>query len=49
MDEEMKKRINDAIAVLREECGKHKDCLSCPLERSSCGAAILPCDWEDID
>lgn len=45
----MKKKINDAIAVLREECSKYKDCVSCPLEHYGCGAAILPCDWKDID
>lgn len=31
MDEEKKKKLNDAIAVLREECKKHSSCDLCPI------------------
>ena len=31
MDEEKKKQLNDAIAVLREECKKHCSCDLCPI------------------
>ena len=48
MDEEKKKQINEAIAVLREECKKHEHCFSCPFERSGC-PYDMPCDWEDIE
>ena len=49
MDEDKKKQINDAIAILREECSKHRNCRYCPLWVRCCGPSIYPSDWKDIE
>ena len=48
MDEEKKKQINDAIAVLRDFClSEYHSCLECPLH-SNC-MVRLPRYWNDVD
>ena len=51
MDEEKKKQINDAIAVLRDMCNKHQ-CGRCPFSHN-CGKAehccAFPYHWENIE
>ena len=54
MDEEKKKQINEAIAVLRDMCFKHLSCKGCPMRGKNCnylevGEFDIPCNWQDID
>ena len=51
MDEEKKKQLNDAIAVLREECKKHCSCDLCPIGQKIDGKNFCtkPWAWKDID
>ena len=52
MDEEQKKQINKAIAVLRDICEEH-GCSNCPLFKVICHGSTYYCDfpinWLDID
>ena len=51
MDNAKKKKLNDAIAVLREECKKHCSCDLCPIGQKIDGKNFCtkPCAWKDID
>ena len=51
MDDAKKKQLNDAIAVLREECKKHCSCDLCPIGQKIDGENFCtnPCAWKDID
>lgn len=49
MDEEKKKKLNDAIKLLRDECKKHNQCWSCPLYFATRECDIKPVVWQDID
>ncbi len=51
MDEEKKKQLNDAIAVLREECKKHSSCDLCPIGQKIDGKNFCtkPWAWADIE
>ena len=50
MDEEKKKQLNDAMAVIRRFCLNRDDCAGCPF---GCGIAEYGCDfpynWEEIE
>lgn len=52
MDEENKKKLNDAIAVIRHLCITRKYCSGCPFSHN-CGIAgcgcDFPCNWEKIE
>ena len=52
MDEEKKKKLNDAIAVLRDMCNKHQ-CGRCPFYNMNCKGTGRFCDfpgaWQDIE
>ena len=50
MDANEKKKLNDAIAVLREECKKHRSCDLCPIGQKISGKYLctLPWAWKDI-
>lgn len=51
MDEEKKKQINEAIAVLRDICNKNR-CVDCPFYMVNClgdgGYSDFPGCWKDI-
>lgn len=49
MDEEKKKQINAAIKLLRDECKKHRECLSCPLYFATRECEIKPIVWQEIE
>lgn len=49
MDEEKKKKLNGAITLLRDECKKHKSCLTCPLYFATRECDIKPVVWQDIE
>lgn len=52
MDEEKKKQINNAIAVLRDMCIKHS-CSNCPFYPYNCEGPGYYCDfpsnWADVE
>ena len=51
MDEDKKKQINEAIAVIRSFCVNRDSCISCPLA-FNCGIEYdynFPCNWENIE
>ena len=52
MDEEKKKKLNDAITVLRDMCEGH-GCSNCPMFKLNCNGSSDFCDfpinWVDID
>lgn len=51
MDEEKKKQINEAIAVLRDMCNSYK-CGDCPFYNKNCNGdgyySDFPGCWEEI-
>lgn len=49
MDEEKKKKLNDSIKLLRDECKKHKSCLTCPLYFATRECEVKPVVWQDIE
>ena len=51
VDEEQKKKLNDAIAVLREECKKHSSCDLCPIGQKIDGKNFCtkPWAWQNIE
>ena len=52
MDEEKKKQLNDAIAVIRSFCLYRDSCTDCPFAYN-CDATEYGCaspwDWQDIE
>ena len=50
MDEE-KKKLNKAIAVIRDYCRDNReDCIGCPLAEYICEInSVPPHEWDDID
>ena len=52
MDEEKKKQLNDAIAVIRNLCIIRKYCSGCPFSHN-CGMAehncAFPYHWQNIE
>ena len=52
MNEEKKKKLNDAITVLRDMCEGH-GCSNCPMFKLNCYGSSDYCDfpinWVDID
>lgn len=53
MDEEKKKKLNDAIAVIRAFCMEQLSCDNCPLSYYDISEAVYYCDypnmWEEIE
>ena len=50
MDEEKKKQINNAIAVIRSFCLNRDDCTDCPFACGIAGCGCdFPCNWENIE
>ena len=51
MDANEKKKLNNAIAVLREECKKHSSCDFCPIGQQIDGKNFCtkPWAWADIE
>ena len=50
MDEEKKRELNKAIAVMRDYCKNITSCKDCELDNARiCGWATPPYTWPDID
>ena len=50
MDEEKKKQLNDAIAVIRSFCINYDYCIWCPFAQNCyVFGRNYPCNWKDID
>ena len=52
MDEEKKKKLNDAIAVIRAFCLNRDYCSGCPFKYNGGIADYgcdFPCNWHDIE
>ena len=49
MDEEKKKQINEAIAVIRSFCINYDYCTLCPFGLHCVFGRNYPCNWKDIE
>ena len=50
MDEEQqRKKLNNAIKVLRSFCKKQTVCESCPVNKSTEMCELIPQFWKDIE
>ena len=53
MDANEKKKLNEAIAVIRSFCIEHESCIDCPLSQYEIDEGGYYCDfpsnWEEID
>lgn len=53
MDDEMKKKLNQAIAVIRDYCDEKRNCDGCPLQDIFCDSDFdderPPYGWTDIE
>jgi hypothetical protein len=48
-DEQQKKKLNNAIKVLRSFCKKQTVCESCPVNKSTEMCELIPQFWKDIN